>query len=125
MFGIGLPELLIIMVIALIIIGPSKLPDLAKALGKGMSEFRKATQEIKESLDLDEDIHGVKTDLEATLDGFTESLEGEALESGMDGEAENVNLDEIVDSREEPKKEDTPVDETSEGLEKEEAQKDE
>ena len=55
MFGIGLPELIFIMVIALIVIGPSKLPDLAKALGKGMAEFRKATQEIKESLDLDED----------------------------------------------------------------------
>ena len=118
MFGIGLPELIIIMVIALIIIGPSKLPDLAKALGKGMSEFRKATQEIKESLDLDEDIHGVNTDLETTLDGFTESLEGEALELGMDGESENVNFDEVLDSQEQPKKEDTPVVETSEGLER-------
>ena len=60
MFGIGLPELIIIMVIALIVIGPSKLPDLARALGKGMAEFRKATQEIKESLDVDEDIQEVK-----------------------------------------------------------------
>jgi Tat protein translocase TatB subunit len=63
MFGIGLPELIIIMVIALIVIGPSKLPDLAKALGKGMAEFRKATQEIKNSLDLDEDMQEVKKDL--------------------------------------------------------------
>ena len=63
MFGIGLPELIIIMVIALIVIGPSKLPDLARALGKGMAEFRKATQEIKDSLDLDEDIQAVRKDL--------------------------------------------------------------
>ena len=40
MFGIGIPELIIIMVIALIVIGPSKLPELARALGKGMAEFR-------------------------------------------------------------------------------------
>ena len=47
MFGIGLPELIIIMVIALVVIGPNKLPDLARAIAKGMAEFKKATQEIK------------------------------------------------------------------------------
>jgi len=72
MFGIGLPELIVIMVIALIIIGPKKLPDLAKALGKGMAEFRKATQEIKESLDLDEGIHDLKKDLADSVSGLNE-----------------------------------------------------
>ena len=75
MFGIGLPELIIIMVIALIVIGPSKLPDLARALGKGMAEFRKATQEIKESLDLDEDIAEVKKDLADTISGLDRSID--------------------------------------------------
>ncbi len=70
MFGIGFPELIIIMVIALIVIGPSKLPDLARALGKGMAEFRKATQEIKDSLDLDEDIHDLKEDLIDSISGI-------------------------------------------------------
>ena len=62
MFGIGPMELIIILVIALVFIGPKKLPDLARALGKGMSEFRKATQEIKDSLDLDE-IQDIKEEL--------------------------------------------------------------
>jgi TatA/E family protein of Tat protein translocase len=44
MFGIGMQELLLIAVIALLVVGPKKLPDLAKSLGKGFSEFKKATE---------------------------------------------------------------------------------
>ena len=77
MFGIGLPELILIMVIALIVIGPSKLPELAKALGKGMAEFRKATQEIKESLDMDEDIQEVKEDLVDSISGLDSTFDME------------------------------------------------
>jgi len=49
MFNIGLPEMLIILAIALIVFGPNKLPELARAFGKAMREFRKATEEVKES----------------------------------------------------------------------------
>lgn len=48
MFGIGMPELLLILGLALVVLGPKKLPELAKALGKGMAEFRRATDELKE-----------------------------------------------------------------------------
>ena len=47
MFGIGFPELLLIMAIALIVLGPKRLPDLARALGRGFSEFKRATDELK------------------------------------------------------------------------------
>ncbi|MGE5219400.1 MAG: twin-arginine translocase TatA/TatE family subunit [Chloroflexota bacterium] len=43
-----MPELLLILGLALIVLGPKKLPELAKALGKGMAEFRRATDELKE-----------------------------------------------------------------------------
>jgi TatA/E family protein of Tat protein translocase len=50
MFGIGMPELLVILGLALIVLGPKRLPEIARALGKGMSEFRRATDELKEEL---------------------------------------------------------------------------
>jgi Tat protein translocase TatB subunit len=51
MFGIGLPELLLIMAVALIVVGPEKLPELAKSLGRGIAELKKAASSLKDSFD--------------------------------------------------------------------------
>ncbi|HUI67687.1 MAG TPA: TatA/E family twin arginine-targeting protein translocase [Nitrospirota bacterium] len=50
MFGLGLPELLLIFVIALIVFGPKKLPELGKSIGRAMAEFKKAQEEFQESV---------------------------------------------------------------------------
>jgi sec-independent protein translocase protein TatA len=56
MFGrIGTMEVVVILAIALIVVGPGKLPELGKSLGKAFSEFKKFSSEIKEDLSLDDD----------------------------------------------------------------------
>ncbi|MEE9240283.1 MAG: twin-arginine translocase TatA/TatE family subunit [bacterium] len=56
MFGsIGMTELIVIMVVALIVIGPKRLPDLAKSLGRALRDFKRATSDFQDSMSLDDD----------------------------------------------------------------------
>lgn len=51
MFGIGIPELVLILIVGLIVFGPSKLPEVGRAVGKGLREFRKASSALSAAID--------------------------------------------------------------------------
>ena len=57
MFGIGGWEMLLIGVVALLVFGPKRLPELARTMGKGLAEFRRASSDLRRSIDLDLDPH--------------------------------------------------------------------
>ncbi len=62
MFGsLGMPELIVIFVIALVVFGPRKLPELGRSLGRGIAEFKKATNELQNTLE-----HEISADEERT-----------------------------------------------------------
>lgn len=52
-FNIGAPELILILIIALVVLGPSKLPDVASSLGKSIREFRKAASDVSDAAKID------------------------------------------------------------------------
>lgn len=75
MFGIGTTELVVIMLIVLILFGAKKLPELARGLGKGINEFKRASQEIQSELDINAPVKESKTTTEKKEEDNTSKSE--------------------------------------------------
>lgn len=73
MFGMGSLEIFLILAVALIVLGPKKLPDLARSLGKALGEFRRATTDLKRSIDLDDNLSEVKQAFEDVNEGIRDA----------------------------------------------------
>lgn len=99
MGSIGMPELIVIFVVILMLFGSKKLPELARGLGQGMREFKRATNEFKNELEMqnvrsefDEQIKGNVDEIKSELDGVinTEPRKVNAKSSGVPKKAKNV-----------------------------------
>jgi Tat protein translocase TatB subunit len=86
MFGIGMQELLIILVIALIVVGPKKLPDLAKSLGRGFAEFKRTADDFQSSMMAD-----MTTDTSPRPATISQRVKSRVL--GIERAEEGVGLD--------------------------------
>ena len=110
MFGIGMPEMLLILAVALIVIGPKKLPDLAKSLGRAMGEFKKATSDIKQSMEMDagfgevkSTFNGIKDDIrDSVAGGGTEAYQPTAADADTDADTDADSENGQAESREKP-----------------------
>ena len=87
---LGVPELIVIFVVALIVFGPRKLPELGKSLGKGIREFRKATDELKSTWqDQVKDIQAPLNDVKKDMHEMSQDLKSDfykSLESSVETE---------------------------------------
>ena len=61
-FGIGIPEVLVILIVVLLVVGPQKLPELAKTLGKGLKSAQRAGQELRNAMDVSEPMRQARDD---------------------------------------------------------------
>ncbi len=102
MFGIGMTELLLIAGLALIVLGPKKLPELARAMGKGFAEFKRATNELKNTIEVEartEEVRKTRERLEKE-GKLTPPNAGEQFSGADDSywnttSAQNPNIEEI------------------------------
>jgi len=121
MFGIGLPEMIVILAVALIVVGPDKLPELARSLAKGVQELKKTVNQVKENFneegnvlddvkktvnqvkeDLGKDgniLSDVKEELQKTSDDLQSHLQDTTTGTwqASSGEEQQNNDDEIID----------------------------
>ena len=86
MFGIGGWEMLLIGVVALLVFGPKRLPELARTLGKGLAEFRRASSDLRRNLDLDLDLEKLSA---PEPDNQPPAQAGSPAETETDPEPEN------------------------------------
>jgi sec-independent protein translocase protein TatA len=82
MFGIGGGELIFIIFIALMLFGSDKIPDIARTLGKGMAQFKNATNELKSEIHKGAEAHGINDSMKELRSTFTDEVE--KVKSGLE-----------------------------------------
>ena len=95
MFGIGGGELILIIFIALMLFGSDKIPEIARAMGKGMAQLKNATNEIKSEIQKGAEANGIDTSMKELTSTFSDEVEKvkSNLDSNMLPEVTKVKED--------------------------------
>ncbi len=97
MFGIGLPEMIVILAVALIVVGPDKLPELARSLAKGVQELKKTIDQVKETINEEGNVLGdVHNELKKTADDLQDHLLVDKSGSMEDGNDSIIEKDDTI-----------------------------
>ena len=124
MFGIGLPEMMIIAVVALVFIGPDKLPGVLRSIGKGLVELKRATSDVRSTVQ--DEMHKIEEEIELKdvresaqnfsneLGGVANKMDPLSLSKMSSGEqlekiADTIDKTENNDSEDQPEKEITSI----------------
>ncbi|MEW6586724.1 MAG: Sec-independent protein translocase protein TatB [Nitrospirota bacterium] len=94
MFDIGMPELVVIFIVALIVVGPKKLPELAKALGKGLGELKRAFQDVRDQVETE--FEESTSDIRGAVKDVKRQIESEVEDSGKNMESAFEDIEEDV-----------------------------
>lgn len=131
MFGIGTTEVLVILVVALLVIGPSKLPDVARSLGKGLAEFKRMSSDVKRTIDLESHVQDM--DKSSSADGATGHAAGTkaqeaskdkaSAEAGQESAAEQGTEDQHMQKPAEPQQDEQEIPEVKYAAQEKTSQK--
>ncbi|MFA4917801.1 MAG: Sec-independent protein translocase protein TatB [Thermodesulfovibrionales bacterium] len=82
MFDIGMPEMIMIFIVALLVVGPKKLPEIAKALGKGLGELKKSFQDVKDTVQ--EEFEESTSEIRDAVTDVKRQIQAEVEDSGKE-----------------------------------------
>lgn len=91
MFGIGGSELIFIILVAIMLFGADKIPDIARTLGKGMAQLKNATDDIKHEITKSAEVQSINHEIDKAKQGFSRMIDEHVPENPLN--LENINAD--------------------------------
>lgn len=115
MFGIGIPELLLILALGLIVLGPDRLPQLARQIARYMGKLKKASEELKNQFEIESLEKDIKQGTEArSKSGWSDLVDGDLFSERKTGDVPKTSKDDIQTKEQEKDYSKSPLSDSEE-----------